>query len=91
MTLLAYLYGFASMGCVVIVMFFARYYKATKDELFIWFALAFAAFGANWTILAVAWRSEDAHLVFIPRLVGFVLLAVGILRKNQKPRPARPS
>ena len=84
MILLAYLYGVAAMGCVTVALFFARYYRATSDDLFLWFSLAFAAFATNWTVLAVGWHSEAGHLVYGVRLVGFVLLAIGILRKNRK-------
>lgn len=86
MILITYLYGVTSMGSFVIALFFLRYYRMTKDELFIWFSLAFFAFAANWSVLAISWEPEATHLIYILRLVGFALLATGILRKNRAPR-----
>jgi hypothetical protein len=87
MTLLAYLYGVTSMGSGVVALFFMRYYQVTKDELFIWFALAFATFAASWGVVASGWHSEEAHLIYGLRLVGFVLLSFGIFRKNRNSQP----
>ncbi|HEY4183294.1 MAG TPA: DUF5985 family protein [Kofleriaceae bacterium] len=85
MMLLAFLYGVTSMGCGIVALFFVRYYQLTKDELFVWFALAFAAFMANWTVLASGWLSEATSITYGLRLVGFILLSIGILRKNRAP------
>lgn len=81
---LAYLYGALSLGSAAITVFFLRYHRLARDELFLWFAAAFAAFGAHWTVLVFAGSSEHALAVYLIRLIAFLMLVIGILRKNRR-------
>ncbi len=80
---LVYMYGAISLGCGVIAMFFVRYYLLARDELFLWFAGSFAVLGLQWTLLTFGRGSEHAHLLYILRLLAFLMILVAILRKNR--------
>lgn len=83
---LTYMNGALSLGCAVIALFFLRYHRLSRDELFLWFAGAFAALGAQWTLLTFGRSSEHAHLLYIVRLVAFLMIVAAILRKNRATR-----
>jgi hypothetical protein len=83
-TLLPFLLGALSMGCAAIALFFIRYYQLAKDELFVWFALAFTAFGVQWGLLSFGVVSEQTHVLYLLRLLGFILIMVAIVRKNRR-------
>ena len=83
---LTYMNGALSLGCAVIAMFFLRYFRLARDELFLWFAGAFAALGAQWTLLTFGRSSEHTHLLYIVRLVAFLMIVIAILRKNRVAR-----
>jgi hypothetical protein len=77
-------WGLLAMASLVASLFFARYWKVTRERLFAFFAIAFALLAANWLALAiVAPVSEARHFVYLIRLAAFVLLIVGIADKNR--------
>jgi hypothetical protein len=84
------LYGALAMGCATAALFFARFWKATRDRFFLWFALAFALMGVQWLLtgLGVGFGGSDgeyAPLAYLFRLAGYLLVAVAVLRRY---RPA---
>lgn len=83
---LVYMYGALSLGCGVVALFFVRYYRLARDELFLWFAGSFATLGVQWTLLVFATRTEHAHLLYVIRLLAFLMIVIGILRKNRAAR-----
>lgn len=85
---LLYMYGALSLGCFAIALFFVRYYRLAKDELFLWFSGSFATLGFHWTVLALGAASEHAHLLYLVRLVAFLMIIVAILRKNRAAKRA---
>jgi hypothetical protein len=80
-----FLWGALSMACATAGLFFLRYWRATRDRLFIFFALAFGALALNWVVLAFAHPEPEAsHQVYFIRLAAFVLIIAGILDKNRR-------
>jgi hypothetical protein len=78
--------GLSACASVVAALSFLRFWRESGDRLFLWFALAFWMFAANWSAIALIRSTTEAqYLYFLPRLVGFVLILVAILDKN---RPA---
>lgn len=80
---LVYMYGALSLGCFAIALFFVRYHRLAKDELFLWFAGSFATLALHWTVLTFGTTSEHAHLLYVVRLLAFLMIVVAILRKNR--------
>jgi hypothetical protein len=82
-----FLWGALAMACAVAGLFFLKFWRATRERLFLVFAAAFWVLGANWVALAIADPSEESrHYLYVVRLVAFLLLIAGILDKNRKRR-----
>jgi len=81
-----FLVGFTAMGCFVIALFFARFWRESRDRFFFWFALAFAIFGVNRVVLGFLDEDSEARpVVYAVRLFAFVLILVAIAEKNRVP------
>jgi hypothetical protein len=84
-----FLLGAVVMACAVATVFFLRFWGKTRDRLFGVFALAFALLGLNWLTLAVTDPNfEFRAVLYVLRLLAFVVIILGILDKNRD-RPAR--
>lgn len=81
------LQGMAAMGAWVGALFFLRFWRASRDRLFAFFALAFGLLGLNW-VLTVLLRVEDEsrHLLYTVRLVAFLVILAAIWDKNRASR-----
>jgi len=82
--------GAFAMGFATIGVFFLRFWRTSRDGLFLAFALAFWLLAAG-QILS-AWRGgvrEDVATVYLPRLAAFSLIILAVLRKNLAARPRR--
>lgn len=95
--------GAILMACLVIGLFFFRFWRSTGDRFFLYFALSFWIEGVN----QMAWFApNDAEgyspMHYMLRILAYALIAIAILRKNRKrkeaatppalrPSPAEPS
>ena len=82
-----FLLGAVVMGCFGAGLFFLRFWKQTRDRLFVIFAVAFWLMGINWLFLAFTREDEVRTYLYIIRLLAFVLIIYAIYDKNR----ARPS
>ena len=86
MRLADFLAGAVAFGFVVCALFFLRFWKRTRDGLFLAFALAFGLLGVGQAILALAnIPTEERGSIYLIRLAAFALILVAILRKNREP------
>jgi hypothetical protein len=78
------------MACFVAVSFFARFWRRTREPLFVWFAVAFGLMGLHWTLLAwVDPADEFRPYLYLLRLAAYATIIAGVVQKNQrKPRLA---
>jgi uncharacterized membrane protein YoaK (UPF0700 family) len=84
MTLYDFLSGAVALGFFVCGIFFLRFWRRTRDQLFLAFALAFALLGAGQAIIALAnIPTEERGSLYLVRLAAFALIIVAILRKNR--------
>jgi len=84
MTLYDFLSGAVAFGFFVCGLFFLRYWRRTRDQLFLAFALAFALLGAGQAILALGnIPTEERGSIYLLRLAAFALILIAILRKNR--------
>jgi membrane-associated PAP2 superfamily phosphatase len=85
MTLYDFLSGAVALGFAVCALFFLRFWRRTREELFLAFALAFLLLGTGQTILSLASiPTEDRGSVYLLRLVAFLLILLAIYRKNSR-------
>jgi hypothetical protein len=84
MTLYDFLSGAVAFGFLVCALFFLRFWRRTRDQLFMAFALAFVLLGVGQGILALAnIPVEERSYLFMIRLAAFALILLAILRKNR--------
>jgi len=87
MTLYDFLSGAVSLGFFVCALFFLRFWRRTRDGLFLAFALAFSLLGLGQAILALAnIPTEERGSLFLIRLAAFALILIAIVRKNRSAR-----
>jgi hypothetical protein len=80
--------GAMTMGYLVAALFFLRFWKKSKDQLFLFFAIAFFLLGGQRLALGVtAERLEDDTVFYVIRLAAYVLILVAIWLKNRSSRP----
>lgn len=88
MPLYDFLAGAVALGFLVCGLFFLRFWRRSRDELFLSFAVAFALLGLGQTVLTVANIStEERGSVYLLRLAAFLLILFAIYRKNRRVTP----
>ena len=84
MTLYDFLSGAVSFGFFVCALFFLRFWRRTRDGLFMAFALAFGLLGLGQAILALAnIPTEERGSIYLIRLAAFALILLAVVRKNR--------
>lgn len=87
MTLYDFLSGAVALGFLVCACFFLRFWRRTRDGLFLSFALAFLLLGTGQTVLALGnIPTEERGSLYLIRLLAFLLILVGIWRTNRRQR-----
>ena len=87
MTLYDFLSGAVALGFFTCGLFFLRFWRRTRDQLFLAFALAFTLLGLGQTILALAnIPTEERGSLYLIRLAAFAVIIFAIMRKNRGAR-----
>jgi len=86
MTLLIYfLSGAVTLGFFAAGLFFLRFWRRTRDTLFLAFSLAFGLLGLAQAVIAMTnVYFEDRSVAYLIRLAAFTVIIVAIGRKNRK-------
>ena len=80
-----FLQGACAMACWVIGLFFWRYWRVSRDRLFLFFLAAFWTFTLNWIgLIAFNPNDDTRHWFYVARLVAFLLIIAGIVDKNRR-------
>jgi len=79
----AFMGGAVTLGYLVAGAFFLKFWRKTRDRLFLVFGIAFGLLAIN-QILAMAIDAGDENVVYayLLRVLGFVLILVAIADKN---------
>ena len=87
MTLYDFLSGAVAFGLFVCALFFARFWRRTRDGLFLSFASAFLLLGIGQTVIALGdIPTEERGQLYLVRLLAFLLILIGIYRANRRSR-----
>jgi hypothetical protein len=79
-----FLWGALAFAGFTVGLFFLRSWRATKDRLFIIFAVAFWLMSVQWIAVAATRAIFDTqYYLYLIRLLSFVLIAIAILDKNR--------
>jgi hypothetical protein len=82
--------GALTMASAAIGFFFLRFWRQSRDRLFLVFATAFFVLAVDWGLRGTCEPTlETRHYFFLVRLIAFVLLVAGIIDKNwSRPPPS---
>ena len=76
--------GAVAMASSIAALFFLRFWRQTRDTLFLLFSLAFAVDALTRLALGLGNISDEQEpLVYIARLVTFALIIIAIINKNR--------
>jgi hypothetical protein len=82
--------GAIAMASMVAALFFLKFWRQTRDGLFLLFALAFGVDAAMRLLLGLSDVSAEWEPFFYTaRLVSFGLIIVAIVQKNRQRKPSR--
>lgn len=79
-----FLQGVIACGFGVCGLFFLRYWKQTKDRLFIWFSIAFFVLMLNRGLLAYNNNETELVMLYVVRLIAFCIILLAIIDKNAR-------
>ena len=81
--MIEYLSGAVTLGYLVAALFFARFWKRTRDRLFVAFAIAFVLLALNQALAQwLGAADERVAYTYLLRVLGFVLILAAIVDKN---------
>jgi hypothetical protein len=85
----ALILGAVAMASFTAGMFFIRFWVQTRDRLFLAFAVAFGIDASTRVALATAViaGAENEPLIYIGRLISFLVILAGIADKNWRRMP----
>ncbi len=79
-----FLSGAVTCGFLVAGLFFLRFWKRTRESLFLSFAWAFWLLGLAQAILALGnFPVEERSWIYLIRLAAFMLILFAVFRKNR--------
>ena len=81
-----FLQAVSATGAWVCGLVFVRFWRATRDALFAFFAAAFWLLALSWTLLAIVNPvGESRPYIYAIRLLAFLLIIAGMVNKNKGP------
>ena len=85
--MMEYVSGAVTLGYLVAALFFARFWKRTRDRLFVAFAVAFVLLAINQALAQwLGAADERVGYTYLLRVLGFVLILAAIVDKNVSDR-----
>ncbi len=85
--LIPFISGATVMGFWLVGLVFLRFWKKTRDELFLAFTAAFWLLGLSQALLSFSnIPVEERSPLYLLRLAAFVLILVAVWRKNSRAR-----
>lgn len=82
-----FLLGVIVATSLTAAVYFLKFWRSSRDPLFLAFALAFAIEGVNrMAFLFLARPNEGSPIIYVVRLLAFLLILGAILRKNRRRR-----
>lgn len=79
------LYGALTLGSLVAGLAFLKFWRQSRDRLFLMFGIAFWILAVNWVLLPfVPPAFESRELFYLIRLIAFSIILVAIIDKNRK-------
>lgn len=79
----SFLLGVICVSSFAVGLFFLKFWRQTRDGLFLAFAIAFTVEGINRaSMLTLEKPNEGSPYIYLVRLIVFLCLLIAIIRKN---------
>ena len=79
-----FLQGAIAMGCAVTALLFAKFWRQSRDPLFLSFGLTFLLLAVPYVLAASLGRDSDWRVyVFVVRLLAYGWIVYAIVAKNR--------
>ena len=79
--------GALAMGYGVVALFFVRFWRQSRDRLFLFFSIAFALLGVQRLALSLTSLSDGETIqYYVMRLVAYAIILAAIVDKNRQGR-----
>jgi uncharacterized membrane protein HdeD (DUF308 family) len=80
-----FLLGVIAAASLASALFFFRFWRDTRDSLFLLFAIAFMIEGLNRAaLLTLVQPNEGRPAIYLVRCFAFLLIVAGIINKNRR-------
>jgi Na+/proline symporter len=81
-----FLWGVLAALSLVVAIFFWKFWRRTRDAVFMGLALGFALLTVHWAALGVVNPSDETrHYLYVVRFFGFIVMIAGVVEKNRSP------
>jgi quinol-cytochrome oxidoreductase complex cytochrome b subunit len=81
--MIEFLAGAVALAYCIAGIYFLRFWRKTRDRLFLSFALAFWLFAVNQAVVSLLGVTDErSGYAYILRVVGFLLILYAIVQKN---------
>jgi hypothetical protein len=78
--------GGIAVGSLTAALFFLKFWRTTRDRLFLFFAFALGVEALVRSVLAVSAISQESEpFIYLLRVVSYGLIIVGVIDKNREP------
>lgn len=85
--LVGFMGGALTLGFIIAALFFLKFWRRTRDRLFLTFSWAFLLLAVNQAVPVIfGIPREEQSFVYVLRLAGFALIIFAVLRKNMQGR-----
>ena len=88
--MIEFLSGALTLGYILTGVCFLRFWRRTGDKLFRSFAIAFGLFAVNQFLTFFLSTEREVQYEYVLRVLGFVVILIGIVRKNAESRAGTP-
>lgn len=83
-TVIAFLQAVSATLALVSGLIFVRFWRESRDMLFLFFGAAFWMMALSWALLALVSPTGEARpYVYAIRLIAFLLIIAGMIQKNR--------
>jgi hypothetical protein len=84
MTIMTLISGAIVMGYLIAGLFFIRFWRQTRDRLFVFFAIAFFTLAAQRFALTITADTENQLPIYGLRLVAYLVFLIAIVDRNRR-------
>jgi len=83
-----FILGIIVAASLVAAGFFFKFWRQTRDSLFLYFAASFCIEGINRTLLLIVDQPNEGHpAIYSVRLASYLVILFGMITKNLVKRP----